>query len=155
MRVVKVLPSREKAEQIRELVKAGRPEQDIVSEVFGALAPEHTTAVRGVAADPHGYHPDVDEVAVARALQGDPAVWERLTHYERREVMLAVWARLDLERAEDAEDKRNLRQHRGMANYAAPNGMQPEWLSVLADANGWDIGRLLDEARRHVRARVL
>lgn len=153
--VVKVLPSREKASEIAELIKLGWSDRDIVDKVFGRHGAELTTTVRNVRRDGHAFDTDIDEVAVARALQGDAEVWAGLTHYERREVMLAIYARREVEREEDLDDARQLRQKSGQFNYVHPHGRTPEWLVTLADAAGCEPGRLVEVAREHVLARVL
>lgn len=150
--MVKVLPSRERAAQIRELLDQRWPERAIVDEVFGCLTPEHTKAVRGVLADPHAYHPDVDEVAVARALQGDRDVWEGLTHYERREVMLTIHARRTLEEAENRDELQLKRVAGPSTNYKAPHDKTPDWVYLLAGQLGISKPWLLDAARDYAAA---
>ena len=153
MAVVKTLPAPEKTLRILELIEAETPTKEIVREVFGQLRPECTTVVKLMQENPDGFDTYVDEVAVHRALQGEAGVWAALTHYERREAMIRVWARREQERAEDLEDQRSLKMHSGTFNYVRPNGMAPAWLQAIADANGVDVGRIVDDARAVVKAR--
>jgi hypothetical protein len=153
--MMKVLPSLEKAAEIHELLDLGWVERDVVLKVFGEATPETTMAVRGTIADRHAYHPDVDEVAVERALEGDRAVWEGLTHFERREVMLRIHERRALEEVENEADDAQLRAHRGSANYKRPHDRMPVWLEVLADKLGVEPKKLIGAARDYAQARVL
>lgn len=156
MDLVKVLPAPEKADQIKELLGYGWSEQDIVDKVFGAVAPEYTMAVRGVAADPHGYDTDVDEIAVDRALQGDRDVWESLTHYERRRVLLTVAARRELEVSENREEKALVRRVlNSSTTFKGAHDRTPPWFLALADDLGLGRKRLADYSRETAAARVL
>jgi hypothetical protein len=109
-----------------------------------------------VAADPHGYDTDVDDIAVDRALRGDRAVWEGLTHYERRMVLLKVAARRELELHENAEEKAMVRRVVGYATtFKGVHDRTPAWLRDLADQLGLTKKRLADYARETAQARVL
>lgn len=156
MAAVKALPSREKAEEIHQLLKQeGVTDRDIVDLVFGERRPEYMTVVRQIIATPDRFHPDVDEVAVARALGGDRAVWEALTHYERREVMLEVRARREAEWAENEDDRAAFQQHRGQANYVCPKSKCEPWMETFSAMTGWHVGRIVTEANEYAKARVL
>lgn len=158
---VRALPSPERVAEVKDLLALGFTDHDIVAKVFGPKDPggHCLHAVRGINADPDLYDTDVDEIAVDRALQGDRAVWEALTHYERREVMLAVHARRELERAENVVDRSGWTGSRWSRQrgwlYVAPNPRNADWVQNLAEMIGWDAGRLRQEAKGHFEARVL
>lgn len=158
---VRALPSPEKVAEVRDLLELGFEVGDIVVKVFGDEDPGGTyhRAVFGIINDPHGYDTDIDEIAVARALQGDREVWASLTHYERREVMIQIYDRRELEEAENAADREGFDpkvwcKQKGW-QYAAPIERIPDWLIKIAEAAGWTARRLGQEAKDFAQARVL
>ena len=158
---VRALPSPEKVAEIRQLAEDGFGITDITTMVFGLKdqGGHCRKAVVGILTNPHDFDTDVDEVAVARALQGDRAVWESLTHYERREVMIQIHDRRELERQENAEDRGSydptVWSRAGGWPYVAPIEVIPDWLAKVAEAIGWTAGRLGQEAKDFAQARVL
>ena len=140
---VRALPSPEKVAEVKDLVALGFEVDDIVTKVFGTsdYGGHCRKAVVGIITNPHDYDTDIDEIAVARALQGDRAVWESLTHYERREVMIQIYDRRELE-AESNEadfsafDPKTWSKRKGW-QYVAPIERVPDWLTKIADAIGW------------------
>ena len=130
--------------------------RDIAVAVFGK--PHRVVLIRNVLADPDRWDPVPDEVAVARALQGDRAVWENLTHYERREVMLAVHARRVAEREFNAQDKAGYGPWAGdpvKVLYRQPVPRVPAWLEQLADAWGMTPARVIGQSTEYAKAEVL
>lgn len=173
VKFVKVLPAPEKVAEVRALHALGLTPIEITEKLFGIeeAVPGRggVKAVHGILNDlvtgPDGevhqvwYEPDVDEVAVARALEGDRLVWDALTHYERREVMLAVHARRELEQAGNAADRagfdpKSWDRKKGWL-YVFPNARVPEWLERLCDSFDLPPKRIIDEAKLYAAARVL
>lgn len=146
-----VLPTAERVTTIRELRSAGHRVGAIAARVFGTH--RHGKGwVREILASSHDFDPYVDQVAVDRALLGDAAVWESLTHYERRDVMLAVHERWTSERAENVRWKQVWGGKRGTNFWTDLHPPRPEWVAALADGWGLTSGRLLTEARRYAEA---
>lgn len=157
---VKVLPTFDKVEQVLELHGYGWAEGDIAEKVFGRTVDgAGIKTVRQIIADPHLFDSDIDEVAVARALQGDRPVWDALTHYERRAVMLKIVERRENEIHENYVDRSAFKgaqwtKQKGW-QYKAPHEVTPEWIRILADMIGWQPRRVVQEAKAYAEAKVL
>jgi hypothetical protein len=173
VKFVKVLPAPEKVAEVLYLHERGLTPIEITEKLFGVeeAVPGKggVKAVRGILRDlvtgPDGethlvwWEPDIDEVAVARALNGDRLVWDALTHYERREVMLAVFARRELEQGQNTADRagydeKSWDRKKGWL-YVFPNARVPEWLERLCESFELTPKRIIDEARLYAQARVL
>lgn len=98
----------------------------------------------------------VDEVAVARALEGDPSVWPRLRPGERREVYGRVIARREAELALVVREVALRKAVLGVSAGAGPRnedeqGKYQDWLVKAAQAAGYSHPSvLLDTARKNL-----
>jgi hypothetical protein len=103
----------------------------------------------------------IDEVAVTRALQGDPEVWASLTPVERQEAVLRAAQKRRAEQAENAEWTplvrmvgRKAKQYKGEPRFLPHPTRSPQWLVDVAAAAGYtDTKSLMRQARRLEKAR--
>lgn len=123
MKPVYKLPDRAFTARVRGYAQCGMNKTQIARVVTGDHRRMRKT-VAVIAADVWQGHdrfdPVDDEVAIQRALQGDTAVWNGLTHYERREALCRFLQRYEADREESA------------------------YWSALADRNGGTTGRTVD-----------
>jgi hypothetical protein len=79
-------PSPDEVHQVRELHETGLPAGAIAHRVFGNSG--QMQVVQAILREPdERFDEFVDEVAVARGLNGDPGIWEQATYRERLEIV--------------------------------------------------------------------
>lgn len=128
------LPPRELTRRALRLLERGWS-QEHVCEKTGLTS----NRVLAISRLPHRYDPDDDEVAVKRALRGDPKVLGDLSFYERQVVMDSLVARLDAEPYDHS-----VNNWRGFA-------AETHWLTVLmADWGVTEPRRLRGRIERRV-----
>lgn len=101
----------------------------------------------------------IDEVAVARALQGDRAVWAQLTKPERDTAMVRARERRLAEMAENAEWSAVKKVAGPIACWAGPPSILPHakvplWLRDVMDAAGYKNCETFMAAARRAAERV-
>ena len=160
MTVLNILPSPEQVKAVRKAAARGVRPATIAERVFGSGRGHHNL-VRQIIEDPSRFSHDVDDVAVERALLGDPGVWDSLTHLEKRVVLQRALDRRRVELAENQEWSEFYRRHRNGATHSDrrkgdqpfPHSFHaPVWAEDLVKAAGFGtFARLSETARRAER----
>lgn len=139
---------RDRVQLIFDCARAGMEMEDIAREVrrymYGEKVPNglapYKRQVERVLNDPVGWNPDVDEIAVDRAYDGDREVWLGLTYYERKQCIDML-----------VETYASKPFHRHWADRPAADG-----IVAWAESVGEPPGRIKDiNTRRKERERVV
>ena len=141
------LPSRGSTQAIRELYKQGWTRSRILH--HGGTGLQSRTIHKlcdDIDSGAHRYDTEDDEVAIARALAGDRVVFEGLTHYERKEVLISVGCR----RTREVEQNRTELAYLNRLKIHGSSGRalhRFEWFDALAEQWGIEAVKLNNASR--------